>query len=92
MVGIGYNKLANQLGQVPTTGVVGNELSKAPAQQNFDQFIKGGPLMGIGNSIQGQGQGGGSSHMPAFVPSVGPTGGAGTNMSKLKANLNDKIK
>ena len=29
--------------------------------------------------------------MPAFVPSVGPTGGAGTNMSKLKANLNEKI-
>lgn len=29
--------------------------------------------------------------MPAFVPSIGPTGGAGTNMSKLKANLNEKI-
>ena len=51
MVGIGYNKLANQLGQIPASGMIGPEISKAPAEQNFDNFIKGGPLMG--NNLQG---------------------------------------
>ena len=29
--------------------------------------------------------------MTTFFPSVGPTGGVGTNISKLKVNLNEKI-